>query len=162
MENFEKRNEDFFKLVCRLQAQGCPGKRSTSLQWAVKRALQEPAPSFYLTREHVWKQLQRRKRRLPPREKPHRRQMWEEIERRLLERLREKPREDAWVALDHVLSETRASSFFLTEEYARRLVYGMLQQRRERGKGTKDKKTTDKRQKKKSDEDLFEHKGYYR
>lgn len=134
MENFEKRNEDFFKLVCRMQAEGCPGRSSTSLQWAVRRALQEPAPSFYLTREHVWKQLQRRKRRLPPREKPHRRQMWEEIERGLRERLREKPREDAWVALDHVLTETRPSGFFLTEEYALKLVYNMLQQRRERGR----------------------------
>lgn len=125
MENIGKRNEDFFAAVCRVQQEGGIGKRRLSLPFAVKKALQQPAPSFYLTREHVWKQLQERRRRLPPREKPHRRRMWDEIGEALRKRMDEHPREDAWVALEYVLECYRPSGFFITEEYAVKLAYRM-------------------------------------
>lgn len=136
MENFEKRNSDFFAAVCRIQAEGVAGKRGLSLPFAVKKALSQPAPSFYLTREHVWKQLHERKRRLPPREKPHRRRMWDEIEEALRQRIAGHPREGAWEALDYVLTCHRPSGFFLTEEYAIKLAYRMMRKRRRNGKNT--------------------------
>lgn len=122
-ENFEKRNEDFYQAVTRIQNMGCPGRRRVSVGCAVRRALLSEAPSFYLKREHVWKRLlERRKRRIPPREKPHRAAMWQELERALACRLADKPKENEWEALDHVLAHYRPSRFFLTEEYAVRLV----------------------------------------
>lgn len=128
MENIERRNEDFFAAVCRVQQEGTMGRR-LSMPFAVKRALREPAPSFYLTREHVWKRLKERRRRLPPHEKPHRRRMWEEIEAALRLRMEEHPREDAWEALDYVLECHHPSGFFITEEYAVKLVYRMARGR---------------------------------
>ena len=125
MENFNKRNEDFFNVVCEIQREGIAG-RPVSTPFAVKKAINRQAPSFYLTREHVWKQLHERRRRLPPKEKPHRRRMWDEIGRALNARLREHPGEDPWVALDHVLANHRPSGFFITEEYARKLIYRMM------------------------------------
>lgn len=129
MENFQKRNEDFFKVVCRISQEGAAGRRRASIPFAVRKALQEPAPSFYLTREHVWKQLHERQRRLPPHEKPHRRRMWDEIEGALRQRMRQAPREQPWEALDHVLAHHRPSGFFITEDYARKLVYRMMRNR---------------------------------
>lgn len=129
MENFQKRNEDFFKVVCRIRREGAAGRRGASMPFAVRMALREPAPSFYLTREHVWKQLRQRRHRLPPREKPHRRRMWLEIENALQQRLRQAPKEHPWEALDHVLAHHRPSGFFITEEYARKLVYRMMAQK---------------------------------
>jgi len=126
MENFQKRNEDFFKVVCRIQREGAAGRRTMSMPFAVKKALQEPAPSFYLTREHVWKQLHERRRRKPPHEKPHRSRMWDEIEKALRQRMRNAPGEDPWIALDHVLTHHHPSGFFISEEYARKLVYRMV------------------------------------
>lgn len=129
MENFHKRNEDFFKVVCRISGEGAPGKRHVSMPFAIRKALEQPAPSFYLTREHVWKQLHERRRRLPPHEKPHRRRMWDEIEAALRQRQQQAPREHPWEALDHVLTHHHPSGFFITEEYARKLVYRMMKTR---------------------------------
>lgn len=128
MENFSKRNEDFFNVVCAIQREGAAG-RPVSLPFAVRRAINTPAPSFYLTREHVWKQLRERRRRLPPGEKPHRRRMWDEIGQALKARLMARPDEEPWVALDHVLANHRPSGFFITEEYARKLVYRMMRKK---------------------------------
>lgn len=128
MENFSKRNEDFFNVVNKIQREGVAGK-PVSTHFAVRTAINHPAPSFYLTREHVWKRLQERRRRLPPKEKPHRRRMWEEIETALKNRMADRPGEEAWVALDHVLTNHRPSGFFITEEYARKLVYRMMRRK---------------------------------
>ena len=115
--------------------------RQPPMGMAVKKALKEPAPKFYLTREHVWKKLlERRRHRVPPKEKPHRRQMWEEIEQALASRLKEKPNEDEWWALDYVLAHHHPSSFFLTEEYARRLVYRQMRHRASKSSPTKNTK----------------------
>jgi hypothetical protein len=126
MENIRKRNEDFFSAVCRNLNEGALGRSTTSLHYAVKKTLTGGAPSFYLTREHVWKQLQERRRRLPPREKPHRRRMWDELGEALHRRRSSHPHEDAWISLDYVLSCYHPSGFFLTEPYAMRLVYRMM------------------------------------
>ena len=125
MENFNKRNEDFFNVVCKIQREGVAG-RPVSVHYAVRKAIGREAPAFYPTREHVWKRLHERRRRLPPKEKPHRRRMWEEIESALKTRIAQHTGEDAWVALDHVLAHHRPSGFFITEEYARKLVYRMM------------------------------------
>ena len=53
MENFNKRNEDFFNVVCKIQREGVAG-RPVSVHYAVRKAIGREAPSFYLTREHVW------------------------------------------------------------------------------------------------------------
>ena len=66
----------------------------------------------YLTREHAWKQLlERRHRRIPPHEKPHRSAMWAELEAALQRRLKQAQGEEPWVALDHVLANYRPSRF---------------------------------------------------
>lgn len=121
-ENYEKRNEDFYKVVTEMQRKGSPGRRRASVGYAIRKALQSEAPSFYLSREHVWRQLHRRKRHMPPTEKPHRRAMWNEIERALDQRLSERKDEEPWVALDYVLAHHRPSRFFISEAYAIKLV----------------------------------------
>lgn len=132
-ENFERRNEDFYRAVEDFQRKGCTGRRRLSRGCAVRRALTSQAPSFYLTREHAWKQLlQRRRSRIPPREKPHRSAMWAELERALKRRLEQVPGEDPWVALDHVLTHYRPSRFFLSEDYALRLVRSIERHRLKR------------------------------
>lgn len=128
MENFNKRNEDFLNVVRQIQREGIGG-RPVSVQFAVRKAINTPAPSFYLTREHVWKRLHERRRRLPPKEKPHRRRMWDEISEAMQTRMAHCPSEEAWVALDYVLACHRPSGFFITEEYARKLVYRMMRKR---------------------------------
>jgi len=131
MEMFEKRNNDFMAIVERLMKESAARKRPLPVPAAVRKALKEPAPRFYLTREHVWKKLlERRRKRLPPREKPHRRRMWDEIEQALEARRKKHPHEDEWWALDHVLECHRPSGFFLTEDYARRLVYRGIRNRK--------------------------------
>ena len=125
MENFNKRNADFLNVVNKIQRDGVAGRPAT-VNYAIRTAINTEAPSFYLTREHVWKRLHERRRRLPPREKPHRRRMWEEIETALRNRLAHHPSEEPWVALDHVLANHRPSGFFITEEYARKLVYRLM------------------------------------
>lgn len=141
MEMFDKRNDDFMAIVNRLMKEGAATKTPLPMGMAVKKALKEPAPKFYLTREHVWKKLlERRRHRVPPKEKPHRRQMWEEIEQALASRLKEKPNEDEWWALDYVLAHHHPSSFFLTEEYARRLVYRQMRHRASESSPTKNTK----------------------
>jgi len=130
MENFEKRNRDFYAVVCRLQREGCPGKRSLSIEAAIRRAINSEAPRFYITREHAFKRLrERRRHRIPPHEKPHRRQMWQELDGALRKRMEARPASDEWVVLDEVLATYRPSGFFITEAYAKRLVYKMMNKR---------------------------------
>ena len=137
MEMFDKRNSDFMAVVEKMMREGAVANRPLTMGMAVRKALSGPAPKFYLTREHVWKKLlERRKMRVPPREKPHRRRMWEEIEQALRKRLEERPGESEWWALDHVLAHHRPSGFFITEEYARRLAYRAIHGQRERNRQT--------------------------
>ncbi len=131
MENYEKRNADIVESVLRWQKKGNEfSGRRLSVEAAVRKALEEGAPRFYLTREHVWKRLHERRRCLPPREKPHRRAMWEEMAAALAERQRQKPGESAWESLDYVLERVKPSSYFITEEYAMKLVKRELGARR--------------------------------
>lgn len=124
MENYRERNADFMASVKHWQERGKElTGRPLSLKTAVRKALAGGAPRFYITREHVWKKMRERRRRLPPAEKPHRRAMWEEIERALDHRQREHPREGRWEALDYVLTRHAPSGFFITEDYAMRLAY---------------------------------------
>ena len=130
-ENFERRNEDFYQAVEKFQRKGCPGRRRLSTGCAVRRAIHSQAPSFYLTREHAWKQrLERRHRRIPPHEKPHRSAMWAELEAALQRRLKQAQGEEPWVALDHVLANYRPSRFFISEDYALKLVGHIERHRR--------------------------------
>lgn len=124
MEKYRERNADIMESVRRWQSRGNSiTGRCLSLEAAVKRALEEGAPRFYLKREHVWKRLhERRHHRVPPHEKPHRRRMWQELEQALEKRQRERPGEGAWEALDYVLEYVRPSGYFITENYALRLV----------------------------------------
>ena len=85
-------------------------------------AINSGAPSFYITRDYAWKKLHERRRSVPPREKPHRRAMWEELEEAYERCRREHPEMDGWMALDMVLTHHNPSGFFLSEEYAWRLV----------------------------------------
>lgn len=130
MENYEERNADFLRSVRQWQEKGrAITGRPFSVGTAVKKALTGGAPRFYLTREHVWKKMRERRRRLPPREKPHRRAMWSEIEAALERRQREAPRESRWEALDYVLNCHHPSGFFISEPYALRLVYEGLKKK---------------------------------
>ena len=49
-ENYEKRNEDFYKVVTEMQRKGSPGHRRASVGYAIRKALQSEAPSFNLSR----------------------------------------------------------------------------------------------------------------
>lgn len=123
MEKINERNADILRSVERWQTRGNSATgRKLSLECAVRCALREGAPRFYLKREHVWKRLHERRRRLPPHEKPHRRKMWQELEQALEQRLQERPGEGAWEALDYVLECVKPSSYFITEHYALKLV----------------------------------------
>lgn len=131
MENYEERNADFLKSVRQWQEKGRElTGRPFSIGTAVRKALTGGAPRFYLTREHVWKKMRERRRRLPPREKPYRRAMWSEIEEALATRQRHMPRESRWEALDYVLNCHSPSGFFISEPYARRLVYREIRRKR--------------------------------
>ena len=56
MENYQKRNNDFMESVRQWQERGkALTGRPLSMKTAVRKALNGGAPSFYLTREHVWK-----------------------------------------------------------------------------------------------------------
>ena len=94
MENYQERNADFLRSVRQWQERGrALTGRPLSMRTAVRKALYGGAPRFYITREHVWKKMRERRRRLPPAEKPHRRAMWDEIERALESRQRHMPDE---------------------------------------------------------------------
>ena len=72
--------------------------------------------------------LRRRHGHLPPGEKPHRRAMWDEMERALAARCRVAPRETEWEALDWIIANYRPSSFFIAPSYARRLCLAWLRE----------------------------------
>ena len=130
MENYQERNADFLKSVQEWQERGkALTGRPLSVRTAVRKALEGGAPRFSITREHVWKKMRERRRRLPPAEKPHRRAMWEEISQALEERQRQVPGESRWEALDYVLCRHSPSGFFITEPYALRLVYNEMRKR---------------------------------
>ena len=130
MENYQERNADFLRSVRQWQERGrALTGRPLSMRTAVRKALYGGAPRFYITREHVWKKMRERRRRLPPAEKPHRRAMWDEIERALESRQRHMPDESRWEALDYVLCCHNPSGLFITEPYALRLVYNEMRKR---------------------------------
>lgn len=131
MEKYRERNADIVESVLRWQTAGDNATgRQLSLEKALKRALDEGAPRFYLTRDHVWKRLnERRRRRVPPHEKPHRRRMWAELEQALDERRKQCPWEGAWESLDYVLEHVRPSGYFITEKYALKLVQRELRRK---------------------------------
>jgi len=54
--------------------------------------------------------------------------MWQELEKVLTERMGNRPLSDEWVVLDEVLATHRPSGFFMSEAYAKKLVYKMLKQ----------------------------------
>lgn len=124
MENYQKRNNDFMESVRQWQERGKTlTGRPLSMKTAVRKALNGGAPSFYLTRDHVWKKMRERRKGLPPAEKPHRKAMWDEIERALAERQKDAPKETRWESLDYVLNCHSPSGYFITERYAMRLAY---------------------------------------
>ncbi len=130
MENYQERNADFLRSVREWQERGrALTGRPLSVRTAVRKALNGGAPRFYITREHVWKKMCERRRRLPPREKPHRRAMWDEIAMALERRQKDVPCESRWEALDYVLCRHHPSGFFITEPYALRLVYAEMRKR---------------------------------
>jgi hypothetical protein len=136
LENFKKRNEDFYHAVRAIQCHGIAGRRSASLGFAIRCALHSEAASFYITREYAYKQLHARRHRVPPREKSHRAAMWEEMEREVQRRMALHPDEDEWVALDYVLTCYRPSRFFISEDYAKKLMGRITRQRIARSRGS--------------------------
>lgn len=128
MYTSHQRAGDFIAAFERLWRQ-LSGERPVSEEFAIGEALRMPAGRFYVCRNHAYKMLLlRRHGHLPPGEKPHRRAMWDEMERALAERCRVAPRETEWEALDWIIANYRPSSFFIAPSYARRLCLAWLRE----------------------------------
>ena len=126
MYTSNQRSGDLIAALMRLW-RSLNGERPVSVDFVADEALRIPAGRFYVSRNYAYKMLlNRRHGRIPAREKPHRRAMWDEMEHALADRLSAAPGESEWEALDWVISNYRPSSFFIAPSYARRICLAWI------------------------------------
>lgn len=131
--NYEQRNNDFLTAVRRAARRRLMAGELLQSRSLVREALREPAPSYYVTTDYIWRRLREKTAGRLPLRGP-RAEMLEEIEQRLTEMKKKSPEKDIFALLDDILSPQGpgASRFFIGEEYALRLFTGSARRHRRR------------------------------
>lgn len=129
MNQFNQRNEDFCNVVATMLRR--PEVRT--VKTAIRLALLERPRSLYVSPATILSRVGERRHRLPPREKPHRAKMWQEITDFYNARRNQCPGEPCEASAEWVADKCRPSAFFLTEEYATKLYIRVCYHHRRRG-----------------------------
>lgn len=130
LQLYKLRNDDFIRR-CRRMTLDAPAGKTQTMRQIVEKVINSEAPRYYVTFEHAYRMLRRwRKGAFAADYDPLKIALWKELADKSDALIKENPALCDYTALGRILAFDKASRFFISPNYAIRLMQKIIHENR--------------------------------